>query len=194
MTSCRSFEMVISSSLKSRSQVRWLWTASASRGRISPTDKRTVFSGRRLAAGRPVRDSGDASKPETVQKNVIVSFRRQIELKGRPPIRVLGDGGLIKVQLNNDGSLARLSKVWRSATGEGLVVKVKTPEDAQAEALKMVPNPSEYRVGFWRWGYKERSGNVSQRDMRIVYEVQLLPLSAERGKAAPPALIEIEAQ
>ena len=43
MTSYRSAEIVIWSSSKSRSQVRWLCTASASNGMISPRGTRTAL-------------------------------------------------------------------------------------------------------------------------------------------------------
>jgi hypothetical protein len=44
------------------------------------------------------------------QKNVSVSFRRQIEVDGLLA-DVLGSGGDITLQMNNDGSLLNASKV-----------------------------------------------------------------------------------
>ena len=146
---------------------------------------------RNMLAKRAVRET--AGKVETIPKNAVVTFRRQLEVEGRP-VPVLGNGGLIKVALNNDGSLRNLAKVWRTVAGTARRARVMTPAAAGAEALKQVPNPEQYDVGKVRWGYKELAGNVGQTEMGIVYEVELAPKYPERKTDAPPAMFEIVAQ
>jgi hypothetical protein len=144
-----------------------------------------------MLAKRSVRDT--KAKVETRPKSSVVTFRRQVEVDGQQ-VPVLGNGGFIKVALNNDGSLRTLVKVWRTVAGTARRAKLKTMAQAQAEALRMVPNPHEYRVANIRWGYKELAGNVAQDEMRVIYEVQLVPNNSERELDAPPAVFEIAAQ
>jgi hypothetical protein len=159
------------------------------KGIIGPEVNRNVLE--RRPAGR----LAGPAKVERAQKNAIVTFRRGVQVEGvTAPIPVLGNGGLIKVQLNNDGSLLNLTKVWRSIGGTARMAKVKSVADATAEALKRLANPTAYKVGDLRWGYKELAGNVGQKEMRVVYQIELVPLDKQRLLEAPPAQFEIDAQ
>jgi hypothetical protein len=94
------------------------------------------------------------------QKGVILLFRRQIDLDGRS-VPVLGDGGLIRVVLNNDGSVARAAKTWREIAGVRKIARVKPFDTAYREATA-ARRPGRYRLDGWAWGYKEY-GTASSR-------------------------------
>jgi hypothetical protein len=127
------------------------------------------------------------------QKNVIVTFRRVISVDN-VPIGVLGEGGLMEVQMSNDGSILNASKVWRQITSDRQVVRVKTFNEAYEEALKQIDEPREYKLDNWMWGYKEEAGNVKQTEMRIVFRFWFVPAYPEQRAGYPPRMIEIVGQ
>jgi len=136
---------------------------------------------------------GEAGDIEDVQKSVLVTFKRVIQVDGTS-INVLGPGGSMTVQLNNDGSVLNASKVWRTVGREGEMRLVKPREQAVEEAIQQIESPGAYRLDSWDWGYKELSGNVEQKEMKVVYQFQFVPADQERLVDYPPVMIEIAAQ
>jgi hypothetical protein len=136
---------------------------------------------------------GESGELQEVQKNVLITFRRVIEVGGRP-VNVLGAGGVMTVQLNNDGSLLNAAKVWRTVAKEGKVLPVKPYEQALEEALRQIQTPDAYRLESWSWGYQEMAGNMEQKEMRIVYEFQFVPTDHEKLVDYPPVTVEIVGQ
>lgn len=134
------------------------------------------------------------SKGKTIshaQKNVIVTFKRHIVVEGKP-VTVLGDGGEMQVQMNNDGSIINASKVWREIDGIVKKAPVKPYGEAYKEAIQFLKDSEAYHLTHWTWGYKELSGSVKQEEMRIVYRFYFVP--KKQGAPYSPTRIEILAQ
>lgn len=127
------------------------------------------------------------------QKNVIVTFKRQIDVDGTL-VNVLGEGGVMKVQMNNDGSVLNASKVWREIVGVKQLAPVKTYKEAYKEALEQIKDPQKYKLDRWTWGYKEAAGNVEQTELRIVFRFWFVPADPETLMEYPPQMIEIPGQ
>ena len=127
------------------------------------------------------------------QKSVFITFRRQIELDGKS-VPVLGDGGQIRLQLNNDGSVARAAKVWREITGALKIARIRPYETTYGEALRQLANPSSYRLDGWTWGYKEYEGPAEQADLRIVHIFTFTPKGQDGALQVTPVKVEIDAQ
>jgi hypothetical protein len=149
--------------------------------------------GRFVIASHPVEARPGIRQTTQFQKNVVVVFRRQIMVDGKA-INVLGEGGQIKVQMNNDGTLLNLAKVWRQNARVIRQAPVKTREQALAEATRQLENQKAYRLKAFTWGYKELAGNVAQREMRIVYQFDFEPVEQRRRTEYPPRMIEVQAQ
>jgi hypothetical protein len=127
------------------------------------------------------------------QKNVFITFRRQVELDGKS-IPVLGDGGVIRLQMNNDGSIARAAKIWREITGVRKIARIKPYETTYREALQQLANPALYRLDGWSWGYKESEGSAEQADLRIVHIFTFIPKGQDTALQIAPVKVEIAAQ
>ncbi|MFB0566836.1 MAG: hypothetical protein ACETWK_14300 [Candidatus Aminicenantaceae bacterium] len=146
---------------------------------------------RLIIARRPVE--GDGEDIDEFQKNVIVTFRRQIEVDS-VWVNVIGEGGEINVQMNNDGSVLNASKVWREIEEVSQPVPVKTYEQALQEALEQLDNPDVYQLYDWTWGYREDAGNIEQNELRVVYRFWFRPVLFEGGERTLGRMIEIPAQ
>jgi hypothetical protein len=127
------------------------------------------------------------------QKNVLLTFKRQIDVDG-VPVNVLGEGGEISVQMNNDGSVMNASNVWRQISGVKEEAPVKTYDEAYEEALEQLENPQAYELESWTWGYLEAAGNVEQTELRIVFRFSFVPIDPEALMEYPPQMIEIPGQ
>jgi hypothetical protein len=136
---------------------------------------------------------GNAGDIQDMQKSVLITFKRMIQVGGKT-VNVLGPGGVMTVQLNNDGSVLNASKVWRTVAKEGEMRPVKPREQALEEAIKQIENPDAYKLDSWNWGYKEFAGNVEQKEMKVVYQFQFVPAEQEQILDYPPVTVEIAAQ
>lgn len=126
-------------------------------------------------------------------KNATVQFRRYIAYEGTK-VNVLGDGGVISVRMNSDGSLLGLSKVWRQIADVKAMAKVKTYEEALKEAEGRLQKRDAYKLAFWNWGYKEMDGNAGQEELRVVFQFAFMPKNEKEIVEYPPQLIEIKGQ
>ena len=156
----------------------------------------------------------DRAKEESLQiaqKNVIVAFGRQIELRRlmqnyRPDIpgnilevtpdraSVLGPNGGIEVQLNNDGSVRNASKIWRRVVGIKDLVKTKNPEEARKEAeARLGVNCKDMEVGRLAWGYWEAVDKVEQDTLYPYYEFWFGPKKGQTSRDCPPEVIYVSA-
>jgi hypothetical protein len=132
-------------------------------------------------------------KGEQSQKNVVVSFKRQLNVDGQLA-HVIGDGGVIQIQMNNDGTVMNANMVWREI-GEIIdEVPVKTFDFAFEEALAQLENPDAYKLGYWNWGYEELDGTVEQHIMSIIYQFNFEPVDPEMLIDYPPRTIVIPGQ
>jgi len=139
----------------------------------------------------PVKGGGDDAK--TLQKNVVVTFRRQIEVDGRR-IEVLGSGGMTRIRMSNDGSVSDAAQVWREIDGVERVARVKSYDEAYREAREMLEEPEAYELDRWDWGYKEEAGNVEQSELGVVFRFGFVPADPDATMEHPPRLIEIPGQ
>jgi len=147
-----------------------------------------------LIAERPRKAGAErGTPPPPLQKNVQVMLRRRV-LVGDQLVPMVGEGGLIKLQLNNDGTLLNLAKVWRIMARPLREAEVLPFEAARERALLQAPRPEAYKVQAWRWGYREATGNVRQGELRVAYEFDLVPIDLRQRETLPPMLVEIEAQ
>jgi hypothetical protein len=125
------------------------------------------------------------------QKNVIVKIKRQITVDGLE-IPVLGRGGVMTIQMNNDGTLLNSSKIWRQIVGIKKKARVKSYKQAYNEAIeKLQKHHQAYKLDRWIWGYKEAPGNMKQDELRIVFFFEFLPINEEMMREHPPRRIEI---
>jgi hypothetical protein len=136
---------------------------------------------------------GNRQDIQEAQKNVTIAFKRQADVGGSL-VNVLGPGGIMVVQMNNDGSLLNADKVWREVAEEGEILPVKSYEQALADALRQIAKPENYTLGYWNWGYKELDGNVEQTEMRIVFQFDFVPVKDEFALENPPITIEVPGQ
>lgn len=135
---------------------------------------------------------GKQSEIRKTQKNVVVTFRRNLELDGKT-VPVLGEGGVMSFQLNNDGSLLNASKVWRPVKSVLRMTKSKSYEQAYKEALGKIKEPNAYKLADWTWGYEEAAGNVKQTEMKAFYVFNFLPVDVKNAKTYPPMIVTISA-
>jgi hypothetical protein len=129
-------------------------------------------------------------------KNVIVEVKRKIPVKNgnvELQIPVLGDGGTMEIQMNNDGSVINASKVWRRIKNRDnpKMVNTKPYETAYKEAVEMLKEPDAYRLDRWTFGYKEAAGKVEQKELDVVYQFDFIPAFPERSEDFPPRAIEV---
>jgi len=128
----------------------------------------------------------------TVQKNVIVTFKRLLDVEGTV-VPVLGEGGVMEIQMNNDGSLLNASKVWREVVEFDQWSRVKTYEEAVEQALRETGHAWAYAVDDWAWGYVESAGNEAQEVMELVYWFWLTPNEQGQVRDLAPMMIEVPA-
>lgn len=158
---------------------------------------------KRMISSTPVEKAAnlgpfDPQGQVSSQKNIQVIFKRVIKTE-EMEFDVLGEGGSMIVQMNNDGSILNASKVWRRIEQDGSnMVKVKSFEEAMEEAKKQVENFDMYELkeGDWAFGYKAASGNVEQDQLSAVYQFQFTPIEPDEKTLliAPPVMVEIPAQ
>lgn len=144
---------------------------------------------RMMIAGVSVEDP---KEQQLAQKNVIVHLKRLVDVHGAH-VPVLGEGGAIEIQMNNDGSLLNASKVWREVVDFGAWEPVKPYEQALDEALTETKNSWAYGVADWAWGYVEAAGNEAQEEMRLVYRFWLVPTERGQLRELAPMMVEIPA-
>lgn len=134
---------------------------------------------------------GKTGEIARTQKNVTVKLLRLLEIEGRK-VPVYGDGGVISVQMNNDGSLQNAHKVWRKINAVKRKAKVKPFEKAEKEAMMILGDKAEgYKVAEWTWGYKEQAGNVEQKILDMIYLFDFRAKKQEEVIKYPPRMVEI---
>ena len=153
-----------------------------------PQARRMVIASQENA--RAAASAGGQDAPQ--QKNVIVTFRRTIAVEGvRAPVPVFGQGGLVEVQLANDGTLQNASKVWRRLDGIVRETETKSLAQAQQEAMQQFPGSEAYKLARWQWGYKEEAGNAVQRELKAYYFLEFEPRNLNERNELPPVMIEV---
>jgi hypothetical protein len=151
--------------------------------------------GARIKISREPRQ-GKAGESKTVQKNVIVSFGRQVAV-GSVRVPVFGPGGRVTVQMSNDGKVLNAAKIWRRVKDDPTtkqMMRVKSYDEAYKEALAKVKDVSKYKLTSWQWGYMEAAGNVEQKEMTIVFRFEFAPTDHGDLQEYPPQRIEVEGQ
>lgn len=147
--------------------------------------------GTRMVIQRVPRE-GKKSDIQKFQKNVIITYKRQIITNG-DTVPFVGEGGLISIQLNNDGTLLNASKVWRKIKDIIRTTKAKTYEQAYNEAIEQIREREAYKLSDWTWGYEEEAGNVKQTELKAVFIFNFMPADPQKFKDYPPRIIKISA-
>lgn len=145
--------------------------------------------GRMMLQSIPVKSTEKEIKQ--AQKNVTVTFKRQINVEGKK-LPVIGDGGSIRIRMNTDGSIQNAAKVWREIGRPVKMVKVKPYDEAYREAIKSLGKLDAYRLYRWVWGYEELGGSAKQDEMRIAYYFYFIP--KEKTAIHSPRKITVLAQ
>jgi hypothetical protein len=145
-----------------------------------------------MIATTPVEGGMDGDMQPS-QKNVVLTFKRQVDVDATP-VNVLGEGGEMMVQMNNDGSIMNASIVRRQISGVKEEAPVKTFDEAYEEALDQLEDPEAYELDDWTWGYMEAAGNVEQTELRIVFRFSFVPADPDTLEDYPPQMIEIAGQ
>lgn len=136
--------------------------------------------------------NGKFSDIKRFQKNVVLTFKRTITIAEKA-VNFVGQGGVISIQLNNDGSLLNASKVWRKIKEIKKETGAKKYEQAYEEALEMLGEKDAYKLANWTWGYKEATGLVKQTELKAVYIFNFLAANEELKRDHPPRIVEISA-
>lgn len=128
-----------------------------------------------------------------LQKNVLVKFSRLIRV-GDEMVAMVGPGSQISVQLNNEGQLMNLSKVWRDADSESAKrqkwLPVKPYETALKEARECLDHQALYQLASVEFGYEAKAGNVYQTEAHPVYHFAFALEDQEKADL-PPRMIQI---
>ncbi|MEP7010825.1 MAG: hypothetical protein ABJC13_10915 [Acidobacteriota bacterium] len=141
---------------------------------------------------------------ERYRKNAVVRFKQKFRVpfrEGQVEVPVIGSGGEIVVQLNNDGKVRSATRVWRAVRDlqetktlellgpaqalDGLLSKLK----ARLSDILGLYDFREDKISFV-WGYKEESGNCRQKEMRIVYQFTVKPFPGLGEKGVHPIVLE----
>lgn len=156
------------------------------------------------------------------QKSVVVRIKRLVEVVLGPGsverVPVIGAGGEIVVQLNNDGTVRNTAKIWRpiqpADPGTGFRRRrVRAPLEALQSFLSEARESNHDGVGArlvplgfeqvydlrpdevpYVWGYKEESGNCRQKEMWLVYQFTFLPKPEFREEGYHPLTFDVPAQ
>ncbi|MGB0126831.1 MAG: hypothetical protein WBP72_04265 [Rhodocyclaceae bacterium] len=136
---------------------------------------------------------GSAADIKQAQEGALVTYRRQIDVRGKR-IDVLGEGGVMKVHLDNAGSVVAATRVWRKLTPTAVVVKIKPFEEARSEATAKLAKADAYKLDQWKFGYKEAAGNVRQEELPVVYQFAFVPKDRDDAMNTPPRIVEISAE
>ncbi|MES2205549.1 MAG: hypothetical protein V4525_01985 [Pseudomonadota bacterium] len=153
-------------------------------------DQGTVRTKKLLTASMP--EKGKASDIVRGEKGTQITFTRHLPI-GRQTVDTLGRGGRIDVIISREGSILAASRTWRTAQTTREEIDVKPFASAQAEALKQLNNTTAYTLADWRFGYKEESANVRQRELAVVYQFDFVPKKQDQIIDFPPRSIEISA-
>ena len=146
---------------------------------------------RLMAASMPIDGKQGAIKQ--MQKGVVVTYKRQIEVEGKR-INVLGAGGIIRIEMSNSGSVLNASRVWRKIERTRDVVQVKSFEEARDEAFRKLSNPNAYKLDQWTWGYMEPAGNVKSDALKVVFDFAFVPKNHAEMRNNPPRLVRISGE
>ncbi|MBZ5665271.1 MAG: hypothetical protein LAO30_11770 [Acidobacteriia bacterium] len=144
---------------------------------------------RYMTASMPV--NGQSSEMQQAQAGVTVVYKRVIQANG-VPLEVLGAPGSIRVELNNDGAVLKVSKLWRTLEPVGSPVAVKNFEQARSEAMRELGAPDGYTLDSWKLGYKQESVKEGQDELAPVYQFAFIAVKAHDTEH-PPQLIEVSA-
>ncbi|MAR90922.1 MAG: hypothetical protein CML06_08580 [Pseudomonadales bacterium] len=140
-----------------------------------------------------IQTQGPDGELQDWQKHVRVMYKRIVPVAGsNAVIPVLGAGGVLEVQLNNDGTVFAASKIWRELGEVVQQLPVKPFDQALAEAREQAGDLQNYKLGNWQFGYKERAGNVAQETLEVVYEFNFQPLSEDARLEYPPQIVEVD--
>jgi hypothetical protein len=146
---------------------------------------------RLIAQSMPV--DGKPSDMKAIQKNVVITYKRLIEVEGKR-IDVLGAGGVIRIEMSNSGSILNASRVWRRIERTRDVIQIKSFEEARDEALRILCKPDAYNLDQWTWGYTEPSGNMKIDELKTVFQFAFVPKNHADLLNIPPRLIEISGE
>jgi hypothetical protein len=185
--------------LKAVSPSREVRAGSSSTGE---TQRRAVDVARRLGwlgdeevrvSVKPLRTASMDTKSRKVtrgEKGTLVTISRRIR-NGDQLLDVLGPGGRIDIELAPGGEVLRAGRTWRKARGQDQEVPVKPFELALQDAQRRLKNAEAYKLGDWRFGYKEQAGNAEQRVLGVIYQFDFVPRDRERMIEFPPQRIEV---
>lgn len=134
--------------------------------------------------------------PGVIKKShdgILVTYKRRIEVDGKP-IDILGEGGVTRIRMANDGSILSVSRVWRKILRDGIPVKIKSFQEALKEALATTGRAEAYALHQWKFGYREPATGAGYNELQPVFQFAFLPRNTEDQMNTPPRLVEISAE
>jgi hypothetical protein len=143
---------------------------------------------RMMNASMPIQ--GKSRDITRSQDGVLITYRRQIEVDGKR-IDILGDGGVTRVRMANDGAILSASRNWRKVQRNQTVVRIKGFEEARKEALARTGRVDAYRLDQWKFGYKDQADSD---ELRPVFQFAFVPRNAADQLNTPPRLVEVSAE
>lgn len=143
---------------------------------------------RMMNASMPIQ--GGSGEITQSQDGVLITYRRQIEVDGKR-IDILGEGGVTRVRMANDGAILSASRNWRKVQRNLTVVRIKSFEDARKEALAMTGTAGVYKLDQWKFGLKEQANSD---ELQPVFQFAFVPGNAADRMNNPPRLVEVSAE
>ncbi|MDD1776149.1 MAG: hypothetical protein LUP94_02220 [Candidatus Methanomethylicus sp.] len=146
---------------------------------------------RLMTASMPI--DGKTKDATQGQKSVLITYSREIDVNGTK-VDVLGAGGKVKILMSNAGNILSANRIWRKIKDRTAGIPLKSFEEAQAEAIKKLPDADAYKLDQWKWGYKEPAGNLRTTEMTVVFQFWFVPKKHEDQRQYPPVFTEIQAE
>ncbi|MDR2018310.1 MAG: RICIN domain-containing protein [Syntrophobacterales bacterium] len=135
--------------------------------------------------------AGQPSEMQETQAGVTVQYKRVVQAGGAS-LEVLGTAGTIRVQMDNEGTVLRATKLWQKLEPISSSFAVKDFEAARAEAMKQLHAADSYQLNQWKLGYRQVSVGADQDELRPVYQFAFVP-AKQHDIEHPPQLIEVSA-
>lgn len=124
------------------------------------------------------------------QDGVLITYRRQIEVDGKR-IDILGEGGVTRVRMANDGAILSVTRNWRKVQRSLAVVPIKSFGEARKEALAKTGKATAYTLDQWKFGYKDQANSD---ELQPVFQFAFVATNAEDRMNTPPRLVEVSAE
>lgn len=135
------------------------------------------------ASASRTSENGAVSESASSLYLTYVSLQRKVD-----GLAVYGPGSTASVAIGNDGSVQGFVKRWNPGTGTGSVQETRTPQQVQAEIVKLLQpltTSANVTVRSLELAYYDDGGGAIQPVYRITVQVHFIARAVAGVKAAP---------